>query len=53
MFHQTSEAHRDQIETTLYSSTINKIGKREKMKGGDKITLFKYKVRAPEGLNVT
>ena len=53
MFHQTSETHRDQIGATVYSSTINKIGNKKEMKGGDKITLFRYKVRAPEGLNVT
>ena len=53
MFHQTSETHRDQIGATLHSSTINKIGNKKEMKGGDKITSFKYKFRAPEGLNVT
>ena len=53
MFHRTSETHRDQIGATVYSSTINKIGNKKKMKSRDKITLFKYKARAPEGLNVT
>ena len=50
MFHRTSETHRDQIGATVYSSTINKIGNKKEMKGGDKI---RYKVQAPEGLNVT
>ena len=43
MFHQTSETHRDQIGATVYSSTINKIGNKKEMKGGDKITILKYK----------
>ena len=43
MFHQTSETHGDQIGATLYSSSIKKIGNKKEMKGGDKITIFKYK----------